>query len=556
MMTFSSYLQKTFLLYDPLPVRTISSKDLFQSSPDDNQQQQEEQVVVDATMPLSTKAAMKQTRQLSFPKHFYWGAATAAYQIEGGLNKCNWSQWEDQGVRTHDGRPTVEGHQKAGKACNSWNLWDKDVHAMKALGMTMYRFSVEWSRVQPTSGDAFDDSVLQRYANFCQQLLAANIAPMITLHHFTEPTWFVTLGGWEQRFNLKYFQAFVDRTTHVLAPYCRHWTTLNEINGYVIGGWIAGVHPPGHVNEWETMLRVFRHLLVAHSMASKTIRANAAVVSLHDPVVCLALSHVLFLPLTDKSSSFWNRMLPRLVSLFLNYVFNFVVLDAIFSKRHAGRFPLFPFPFHFVAWLAGWGKDVRALKGGADWIAVNHYYRSYVQFARLRQQSPSQRQRGASPTDMFVAWPLVGLELRATAIDNFEKNEMGWDLTPSSMARLLRILWDRYAPTPIIITETGTADNTDHKRVRYMAAILSAIHNDLMMLQTKRQPSSSSLSSSAPVDIRGVLIWTLMDNFEWAEGFRPKFGLLKTNFWTLERTERKDTCDMLRAVFSDKTKRV
>jgi beta-glucosidase len=113
---------------------------------------------------------------------------------------------------------------------------------------------------------------------------------------------------------------------------------------------------------------------------------------------------------------------------------------------------------------------------------------------------------------------------------------MGWDLTPSSMERLLQIIGDRYRGVPVIITESGTADATDTKRVRYVAATLRAVHN----LVTRRQ-----------TDIRGYLIWTLMDNFEWAEGYRPKFGLLETNFETLQRTERKETCDMLRDVFGD-----
>jgi beta-glucosidase len=121
---------------------------------------------------------------------------------------------------------------------------------------------------------------------------------------------------------------------------------------------------------------------------------------------------------------------------------------------------------------------------------------------------------------------------------DFEKNEMGWDLTPSSMIRLLEIFADRYPKVPLIITESGTADTTDQLRVRYISAILQQIHG---------------LIESKQIDLRGYLIWTLMDNFEWAEGFRPKFGLLETNFETLERKERKDTCDMLRDVFGKKS---
>ncbi|CAB9508539.1 2H-1,4-benzoxazin-2-yl glucoside beta-D-glucosidase [Seminavis robusta] len=537
-MSSTSSFQKTFLLYGPLPVKKLAA-------PDNGE------LWMDGSTPLTIQEATQGKSDLSFPPTFMWGAATAAYQIEGGLRNCNWSRWEDQKTRQHDGQPTVEHHETAVKACRAWEMFDTDLEHMKKLGMKMYRFSVEWSRIEPACG-SFDATAVERYQSWCQQLVDAGIEPMVTLHHFTEPAWFVEKEGWENRDNLQFFQRFVIHITQALAPHCRYWTTINELNGYAICGWIAGVHPPGKVNDLFGMLRVARHLLVAHTLAAAAIRASSAVVQKQDPVICLALNHVYFLPFDSNQHPIpttsplallaWllNRLLSTIVSLFLNYVYNFVFLDAIFSQQHAGRFPLFPFPFHIAALLAGWNDDIANLKGSADWIGVNHYYRSYVQFGRTRGSTTSTPQQ-ASPTDMFIALPVVGMELRATAIANFEKNEMGWDLTPSSMERLLRILADRYPNVPIIITESGTADTTDTKRVRYIAAILRAMYN-LMN-------NSNNDNNTKAVDIRGYLIWTLMDNFEWAEGYRPKFGLLETNFETLERTERKLTCDMLRKVF-------
>lgn len=518
-------LRQAFLLYGDLPVQYLPSEG-----------EDKPPKLTDGTMPVTSEAAKEATQGLKFPSNFLWGAATAAYQIEGGLHHCNWSMWEEQGTRL-DGHATVEHHEKAGKACNSWELFDKDLDALKKLGATMYRFSVEWSRIEPKEGE-FDEAVLKQYGDWCQELKEAGIEPMVTLHHFTEPAWFVEKGGWEKRENLLFFQMYVQQTTQTLAPHVKYWSTINELNGYAICGWLAGVHPPGKKDDVLTMLTVFRHLLVAHTMASKAIRANSALQK-EDPIVCMALSHVYFLPFDTTQIPkpeeplpllFWilNRILSTIVSLFFNYVFNLVILDAIFR---GGRFPNFPFPFHFVASLAGWGKDLEALKDTCDWMGVNHYYRSYVQFGMARQGNDAPQQ--ASPTDMFVVLPF-GIELRAAAIPNFEKNEMGWDLTPSSMVRLLEILSDRYPSIPIIITESGTADTTDRKRIRYLASLLKQMHS---LLEQKR------------IDLRGYLIWTLMDNFEWAEGFRPKFGLLETNFETFERKERKGSCDMLRAVF-------
>jgi beta-glucosidase len=534
------YFRRTFLQFEDLPVREISSENVSFSS------SSKRRMLTDATMALTPDKAKQSVQNLQFPSDFLWGAATAAYQIEGGLDHCNWSMWEQQGTKL-DGTPTVEHNERAGRACDGWERFNQDLESMKKLGLQMYRFSVEWSRIEPQEG-VFDEAALDRYKSWCQRLKQAGIEPMITLHHFTEPKWFVDKGGWEKRTNLQYFAKFVDRVTDELAPHCRYWTTINELNGYAICGWLAGVHPPGKVNDLLTMLRVIRHLLVAHTMATKAIRAASAT-KMETPIICLALNHVLFLTANSKpppslSILAWiawilDWLISHVVALFLNYVYNFVFLDAIFAKRHAGRFPIFPIPFHAAAVLAGWSRDIRNLKGSADWIGVNHYYRSFVEFGMAPKSSggPSESSlpRQASPTDMFIALPF-GLEIRATAISNFEKNEMGWDLTPSSMSRLLQMLWDRYHQ-PIIITESGTADTTDKKRVRYIAAILLAIHEMI------------NKSSETKVDIRGYLVWTLMDNFEWAEGYRPKFGILSCNFETMERTERKDTCDLLRSVF-------
>ena len=207
----------------------------------------------------------------------------------------------------------------------------------------------------------------------------------------------------------------------------------------------------------------------------------------------------------------------------------------------------------------------------ADFVGVNHYYRSIVKLGWRDATVPAV----PAPTDMFINLP-CNLLLRGAAVPGFEKNEMGWDLTPSSMDRLLLAVWERYH-APIIVTESGTADGDepDVRRIRYISALLVAIQR---------------LKRVEGVDIRGYLVWSLLDNYEWAEGFRPKvctagctspaspasqtrrlstsltlqphrlsplrlsrapqFGLLRTDFDTFERHERKATCDMLRSVFA------
>jgi beta-glucosidase len=443
---------------------------------------------------------------------FKFGSATAAYQVEGGLHDCNWSMWEERKTRP-DGGATVDGHARAGLACDHWNKFEADLECMKQLGIRMYRFSVEWSRVEPREG-AFDEAAMERYVSWCRLLRGAGIEPMVTLHHFTEPAWFVAKGGWEKRANVDCFAKFAEFAVTRLAQHCSHWTTINELNGYAVCGWLAGVHPPGKSDQLFTMLAVIRHLLVAHTRASSAIRAASSTLR-QSPRIAMPLSYVWF---TTKSS--WDP-LALLVALFLNLVFNFVLTDPL----HTGRFPLFPIPFHAAACLCGWRTDLQALRGTTNCIGLNHYYRTVVTFGRTNST------RRASATDLFINLPL-GLCLSASTVDGFEKTAMGWDLTPSSMERVLRAVWERYH-VPIYITESGVAEDGDDARARYIGAVLGIL----------------ARLRAEGVSVQSYLVWTLLDNFEWAEGYRPRFGLLHTDFDTLKRTERPNTGAMLRSCF-------
>ena len=468
-----------WLPYTSLPVKHIASSGKL----------------TDALMPDTPEEALEQAKHLGLPQDFLIGAATAAYQVEGGLHNCTWSDWEKSGKN---------GDHFAGKACDGWNRFPQDVLKAKALGLRMLRFSVEWSRVEPTEG-TFDDAALDRYSEWCTLMLVNNIQPMVTLHHFSEPSWFDAKGGWEKRENVACFVRFVKVVTSRLAPICSHWCTINELNGFAVCGWLAGVHPPGKRDDLITMLNVIRHMLVAHTAAAKCIRAACAP-NPTPPSICLSLSHIVFV-------AAWWAPLSYCLAKFLNYVFNFIYLDGLLHGRMC-------LPFQLLICLMGWRRDVAALKGTIDVIGVNHYYRSLVSLER--ETSSSEAPSQPSPTDLFLRLPL-SLLLRASSVKGFEKSDMGWDLTPSSMERLLTAMWDRYH-VPLIVTESGIADgdDPDDRRTRYLSACLGV----------------ASRLRAKGVDLRGYLFWTLMDNFEWAEGFRPRFGLLRTDFATLERHER------------------
>ena len=208
-----SIFRRTFIWYDRLPVRVHP----------------ETGVESDELMAETAAEACERAKELHFPDTFLFGTATAAYQVEGGLDKCTWREWEKKRVRA-DGFPTIERHEEAGIACDHWGRFEADLAMMKRIGVRMYRFSVDWSRCEPEEG-RWSDAALARYVRWCELLREAGIEPMVTLHHFNEPTWFDAKGGWEVRANLDDFKRFAERVAAALAPHCGHWATINELNG-------------------------------------------------------------------------------------------------------------------------------------------------------------------------------------------------------------------------------------------------------------------------------------------------------------------------------------
>jgi len=466
----------------------------------------------DGRMASSAGEAAHQAGKLRFPPSFFCGAATAAYQVEGGLHACNWSEWEASG-RNH-------GHS-AGRACDMWNTFESDVRHMKDLGVRMYRFSVDWSRVEPLEG-AYYEAAIDRYVRWCTLLRAAGIEPMLTLHHFVHPAWFDAKGGWERGSNVACFARFVTHVCARLGPHCRYWCTMNELNGFAVCGWLAGVHPPGKKDDVVTLVLVVKHMLMAHARAAELIRA-AAEARADDcaPIICMALNHIVFTP---THAGGLGGLLSAVCATILSYLFNFLYVDLLVFGRCFWACQL-------LFCLLGWRRDLASLRGSVDWLGVNHYYRAVVRVGRARHDA-----RGDTPlsaSDLFIKLP-GGIVISASAVEGFEKSDMGWDLTPSSMRFLLSTLWRRYR-LPLIVTESGIADGDepDERRIRYLASCLGI---------------ARALQEEEGVDLRGYLIWTLLDNFEWAEGFAPRFGLLKTDFETLERSTRASSA-MIKRVF-------
>ena len=186
----------------------------------------------------------EEAKPMKFPDGFVWGVATSSHQVEGGCTK-NWSSWENS--TDEDNNPRIHNDEKSGIACDHWNRYKDDIQLIKDLGVTSYRFSIEWSKVEPEEG-RFDAMALEHYKNVCIALKESGIMPVVTLHHFTHPIWFEEMGAFENKENLDYFVRYSERVFDALNEYVGMWCTINEPAVYTYQGYFNGVWPPGKID--------------------------------------------------------------------------------------------------------------------------------------------------------------------------------------------------------------------------------------------------------------------------------------------------------------------
>jgi beta-glucosidase len=351
-----------------------------------------------------------------FPRGFLWGTATAAYQVEGNNPNSSWWSWEQE-----EGR-IAEGH-KSGLACDWWNgRWREDFQRAAEGAQNAHRMSIEWSRIQPTP-DRWDDAALNRYVEMVRGLTELNITPLITLHHYSDPQWFVEKGGWESESAVDYFEKYVRKVVQALKDYVNLWCTFNEPNGYATLGFIQGVFPPGK-KDFSLGFKVMVNLVRAHAAAYHAIH------QIH-PQARVGMAHYYRSLQPAKSWSPLDRLTTRLL-MGLN--------EVIASAAYDG-----------VVRLVTKRKQVREAKATQDFLGIDYYTRDYVSFNILQY------------SELFgKRYFREGAELSSTG---FLANE------PLGMYEALK--WGLKYNLPIIVTENGFEDSEDRVRPRY---IIEHIH--------------------------------------------------------------------------------
>ncbi len=414
------------------------------------------------------------TGTMQFPPTFIWGTATAAHQVEGDCTN-NWSAFE-KGSNA-DGKPNIKDNQQSGSACDHWNRYPEDIKLIKELGVSHYRFSVEWSKIQPEQ-DIFDEAVLLHYSKMIDRLIENDITPVLTLHHFTHPLWFDSLGAFEKEENILFFISFCERVFKEFSSKVNFWCTINEPGVVATQGYFSGMFPPGKKDSQLSAV-VLKNLLDAHVKAYHVLKKME-----NGPGSKIGL--------VKNINQFdpWRRwhLLDWIISNAVNHFYNDSTLDFL-------RTGIFKIRIPGLAWV--YHKNIDAI-GSTDFFGLNYYSHNHLkmQFS-YREPFTMQYPDGDILTDM--PYTIYG-EGMYRAIESVSALNV-----------------------PIIITENGVADAADDRRKLYIQRYLYAV----------------SRAIEDGFDIQGYFYWSLMDNFEWAFGYDMKFGLYAVDYKTQERTLRK-----------------
>jgi len=370
----------------------------------------------------------------------------------------------------------IAGGDRAIRSACHYELYERDFELVRELGHNAHRLSLEWSRIEPEEGK-WNEAALEHYRKVLEKLNSLGIEPMVTLHHFTTPEWLARSGYWSSPKIVYFFSRYVRKAAEVLLPYCRFWITINEPVLLAYFGYTKGIWPPGR-KSFKDGLQVFRHIIEAHAQAYYALHKEAENRKLP---VSVGLAHHLRVHDPHRFSNPLDLAACMARAFFINRLLPEALEKGILL-------PPLKF-FERLTWI----------KGTQDFLGVNYYSRTHIAF------DPRE------PLDMFAV---------ERDHPDLPRTSMGWEIYPRGLYRVLRYL--KKFNLPIYITENGIATGDDGLRERFIRKHLCEVAHAL----------------KEGIDVRGYFYWSLMDNFEWLDGFAPRFGLIEIDYNTLERRIR------------------
>lgn len=429
----------------------------------------------------------------TFPKGFVWGAAAASYQIEGAVNEDGRGQTIWDMMCRKPG--AIWGGQSGAIACDHYHRYREDVALMKLLGLQAYRLSIAWSRILPEGTGAVNPKGVAFYDRLVDALMAAKIQPFVTLFHWDMPLALYYRGGWLNRDCIGWFADYARVVVDRLSDRVQHWITLNEPACFVVQGHLDGRHAPGDKLAWAEVLRIGHNALCAHGRAVQAIRAHAK----RPPQVGYAPFGSVCMPASSRAADVRvareEMFAIRTRSVWSHSWWN----DPIFF----GRYPADGLKFFGDDAPRLEPDDLRDIQQPLDFFGVNIYSGRYVRAGKDGQPE-------------FVPPP-----------PGQAQSALHWPVTPEALYWGPRFLYERYR-LPIYITENGFS-NCD------WVSLDGKVHDPQRMDFTQRYLRELHRAICDGVDVRGYFHWSIMDNFEWAEGYKERFGLVYVDYATQRR---------------------
>ena len=422
-----------------------------------------------------------------FPQGFVWGAATASYQIEGAWNEDGkgesiWDRFSHTPGKVQDG-------DTGDVACDHYHRWEADLDLLKKLGLKAYRFSVAWPRVLPNGRGEANQFGLDFYNKLVDRLLKLNIEPYVTLYHWDLPQKLQDTGGWVSRPVVDAFVEYADIVSRSLGDRVKNWITLNEpwVSAFV--GYRDGRHAPGHTDMHEA-LAASHHLLLSHGLAVPVIRRNCPNANVG---ITLNLT-----PQVPASPSVADRNAANWVDGYINRFF----LDPLVGRGYPQDMVNdYGDEMAFVQ-----AADMDVISVPIDFLGINYYTRNIVRSEKISEAENAPR----------------------TMVRGGEITEMGWEVYPAGLYKILGRLHFDYDFPAIHITENGAAFNDQ-------VSADGEVHDPARLSYLKRHLEQVHRAIEAGVPVKGYFAWSLMDNFEWGFGYSKRFGLIYVDYETQQR---------------------
>jgi beta-glucosidase len=434
---------------------------------------------------------------LNFPENFLWGSATASYQVEGAVDE------DGRGASIWDTFSHTPGKVYRGDtgdiACDQYHRLDEDLDLMSELGLKAYRFSVAWPRIQPEGSGPVNQKGVDYYRRLVDGLRQRSIEPMLTLYHWDLPQALEDRGGWTSRETSERFAEYAGIVYEAMSDDVGFWITLNEP---WVAAWMGhglGFHAPGHKDSSKA-LAATHHLLLGHGLAMERMRSAG-----DQNQLGITLNLHPARPSRDRDA---DREAARRVDGQANRLY----LDPLFFGEY---------PEDIFSYYEERGADLSFVRDGdlekisvpIDFLGINYYFRNTV--------------RDAQEEDLPVM-PFADLGARPVIPHDAEKTAMGWPVEPEGLTEILARIKEDYADVPLYVTENGRAvhdyidpegDVDDEERVSYLDTHFRAAHDAM----------------ERGVDLRGYMVWSFLDNFEWAEGYSKRFGIVFVEYGTQRR---------------------